>query len=96
MTRTPIYGGPDDGLETDASGHEHWSYRNDTLAPFVAPHAEAPEMPHFHYFRVPAGDGTAFVPRDDRDLIAASQQTDGEGPAADALCAEIERRGLDI
>lgn len=32
----------------------------------------------------------------DRDLLAAYQRTDGESKEADVLCAEIERRGLDI
>lgn len=34
----------------------------------------------------------------DRDLIARYQRTDGEpgDPEADALAAEIERRGLDL
>ena len=33
----------------------------------------------------------------DADLLAAYQETDGEpgNPVADALCHEIERRGLD-
>ncbi len=32
----------------------------------------------------------------DRDLIALSQATRGEGAEADALAAEIERRNLDL
>lgn len=34
----------------------------------------------------------------DADLLTAYQRTSGEpgDPAADALCAEIERRGLDV
>jgi hypothetical protein len=32
----------------------------------------------------------------DRDLIAAYNETDGESAVAEALLAEIERRGLDI
>jgi hypothetical protein len=32
----------------------------------------------------------------DAELLAAYQRTDGEGTQAERLCAEIERRGLDV
>lgn len=45
-------------------------------------------------------DGAMDYPADmtDADLLAAYQRTDGESgnAEADALAAEIERRGLDI
>jgi hypothetical protein len=42
--------------------------------------------------------GFTYVPEDDTDLLAAYQATDREpaNPEADALAAEIERRGLDV
>lgn len=96
MSRFPIYGGPSDGFETDAAHGEYWTYRNDTLPPFVAPDAPAPEMPRFHYVRVMTEGGPAFVPAADKDLIAAYRATDGIGAAAEALAAEIDRRNLDL
>lgn len=95
------HGGPDAGkiVEVDAGTVDYWTYRNDVLPPFSGPAAPAQETPRYHYVLAPKLDGTnAFFPWEDRDLLNAYKRTAGEpgDPEAEALIAEIERRGLDI
>jgi hypothetical protein len=77
-----IYGGPDGGKITQ-----------------VQPGVTAHSVDGFDYVLAPAGDlRWAFFPRDDADLLAAYQRTNGEptNAEANALLAEIERRNLDL
>lgn len=92
-----IFGGPDAGkiIKVTPGMTAHWAYRENAMAPFVAPGTQAPEMPKYHYTLSEYGDRAAFMPRDDADLIQAFKQATGTlGNASDALSAEIKRRGL--
>lgn len=44
----------------------------------------------------PAPHGGPFAHKTDEELLAAYEETTCEGPGAEMMLAEIERRGLDV
>jgi hypothetical protein len=99
MTAYPIYGGPLHGGTAEEGASVYGSRA--ALASFASRDVEGKvsDWPKYHYVLCKSDDGTkAFLPREDRNLLIAYQQTSRltEDPAAEALLSEIHRRDLDI
>lgn len=87
----PIFGGPLDGAHQPATATIYADREGKGQVP-----AE-PEQA-FRYTLVDHSGRRAFVPVDDRDLVAAFHDADGDpgGAKATILAAELERRGVDL
>jgi hypothetical protein len=96
LNHYPIYGGPLAGNRAEEAS-TLYSYRENVAAELQSADNEGEEAPRYTYDLIANGDSKAFLPREDKDLLAAYQRTTGEpdNPEADALLREIERRHLD-
>lgn len=97
MNHYPIYGGPLGGNRAEESATVY-SYRENVVAELQSADSEGEEAPRYAYDLIDVEDGKAFLPRDDKDLLAAYQRTGSESGtrAAQALLTEIQRRNLRI